>query len=105
MKLLNTMWEVCKYCIILSLQLLFTLTFWLLLRQSVKDTFSRRKRLNVPLQEVTTGGEAQLNLHTLMNHITESFQGMCGLLANMPLLGLICVVHIIIIRHPVVISI
>lgn len=43
-------------CLRLGAMLLFTLTFWLLLRQSVKDTFSRRKRLNVPLQEVTTGG-------------------------------------------------
>lgn len=36
-------------------QLLFTLTFWLLVRQSVKQNFSR-KSLTTPLQEVTTGG-------------------------------------------------
>ncbi|ROL46269.1 Piezo-type mechanosensitive ion channel component 1 [Anabarilius grahami] len=42
-------------CLRLGAMLLFTLTFWLLLRQSVKDTFSRKKRMTVPLQEVTTG--------------------------------------------------
>ncbi|XP_696355.4 piezo-type mechanosensitive ion channel component 1 isoform X1 [Danio rerio] len=42
-------------CLRLGALLLFTLTFWLLLRQSVKDTFSRKKSLTVPLQEVTTG--------------------------------------------------
>uniref|UniRef100_A0A8C9WAD8 Piezo type mechanosensitive ion channel component 1 (Er blood group) n=1 Tax=Scleropages formosus TaxID=113540 RepID=A0A8C9WAD8_SCLFO len=36
-------------------RLLYTLTFWLLLRQSVKDSFSRKKILATPLQEVTTG--------------------------------------------------
>lgn len=36
-----------------NLQLLFTLTFWLLVRQSVKQNFSRK---NAALQEVTTGG-------------------------------------------------
>uniref|UniRef100_A0A8C2E4H0 Piezo-type mechanosensitive ion channel component 1 n=1 Tax=Cyprinus carpio TaxID=7962 RepID=A0A8C2E4H0_CYPCA len=40
-------------------RLLFTLTFWLLLRQSVKDMFSRKKRITAPLQEVTTGGERE----------------------------------------------
>ncbi|XP_067308143.1 LOW QUALITY PROTEIN: piezo-type mechanosensitive ion channel component 1 [Pseudorasbora parva] len=42
-------------CLRLGAMLLFTLTFWLLLRQSVKETFSRKKRMSVPLQEVTTG--------------------------------------------------
>ncbi|XP_039546699.1 piezo-type mechanosensitive ion channel component 1 isoform X1 [Pimephales promelas] len=42
-------------CLRLGALLLFTLTFWLLLRQSVRDTFSRKKSRSVPLQEVTTG--------------------------------------------------
>ncbi|KTF86022.1 hypothetical protein cypCar_00014449 [Cyprinus carpio] len=42
-------------CLRLGAMLLFTLTFWLLLRQSVKDMFSRKKRVTAPLQEVTTG--------------------------------------------------
>uniref|UniRef100_A0A672MJ38 Piezo type mechanosensitive ion channel component 1 (Er blood group) n=1 Tax=Sinocyclocheilus grahami TaxID=75366 RepID=A0A672MJ38_SINGR len=42
-------------CLRLGAMLLFTLTFWLLLRQSVKDMFSRKKRITAPLQEVTTG--------------------------------------------------
>ncbi|KAI2662263.1 Piezo-type mechanosensitive ion channel component 1 [Labeo rohita] len=42
-------------CLRLGAMLLFTLTFWLLLRQSVKDMFSRKKRMTAPLQEVTTG--------------------------------------------------
>ncbi|XP_026863143.2 piezo-type mechanosensitive ion channel component 1 isoform X2 [Electrophorus electricus] len=44
-------------CLRLGAMLLFTLTFWLLLRHSVKDKFCRKKRA-VPLQEVTTGGKA-----------------------------------------------
>nr|XP_055072382.1 piezo-type mechanosensitive ion channel component 1 isoform X2 [Misgurnus anguillicaudatus] len=48
-------------CLRLGAMLLYTLTFWLLLRQSVKDTFSRKKRLSVPLQEVTTGGSSGRN--------------------------------------------
>uniref|UniRef100_A0A9J8ABT1 Piezo type mechanosensitive ion channel component 1 (Er blood group) n=1 Tax=Cyprinus carpio carpio TaxID=630221 RepID=A0A9J8ABT1_CYPCA len=46
-------------CLRLGAMLLFTLTFWLLLRQSVKDMFSRKKRVTAPLQEVTTGGEQE----------------------------------------------
>uniref|UniRef100_A0A671LES7 Uncharacterized protein n=1 Tax=Sinocyclocheilus anshuiensis TaxID=1608454 RepID=A0A671LES7_9TELE len=42
-------------CLRLGAMLLFTLTFWLLLRQSVKDMLSRKKRITAPLQEVTTG--------------------------------------------------
>uniref|UniRef100_A0A673I3B7 Piezo-type mechanosensitive ion channel component 1-like n=1 Tax=Sinocyclocheilus rhinocerous TaxID=307959 RepID=A0A673I3B7_9TELE len=42
-------------CLRLGAMLLFTLTFWLLLRQLVKDMFSRKKRVTAPLQEVTTG--------------------------------------------------
>ena len=42
-------------------QLLFTLTFWLLLRQSVKDSFSRTN--TAPLQEVTTGGVYHTHTH------------------------------------------
>ncbi|XP_051565072.1 piezo-type mechanosensitive ion channel component 1 isoform X1 [Myxocyprinus asiaticus] len=48
-------------CLRLGAMLLFMLTFWLLLRQSVKDTFSRKKRLTVPLQEVTTGESSGRN--------------------------------------------
>uniref|UniRef100_A0A4W4GYY3 Piezo-type mechanosensitive ion channel component n=1 Tax=Electrophorus electricus TaxID=8005 RepID=A0A4W4GYY3_ELEEL len=48
-------------CLRLGAMLLFTLTFWLLLRHSVKDKFCRKKRA-VPLQEVTTGGERLLKL-------------------------------------------
>uniref|UniRef100_A0A4W5K9L7 Piezo type mechanosensitive ion channel component 1 (Er blood group) n=1 Tax=Hucho hucho TaxID=62062 RepID=A0A4W5K9L7_9TELE len=42
-------------CLRLGAMLLYTLTFWLLLRQSVKDNFSRKKSRSAPLQEVTTG--------------------------------------------------
>uniref|UniRef100_A0A8B9GV46 Piezo-type mechanosensitive ion channel component 1 n=1 Tax=Astyanax mexicanus TaxID=7994 RepID=A0A8B9GV46_ASTMX len=42
-------------CLRLGAMLLFTLTFWLLLRQSVKDIFWRKKKQTAPLQEVTTG--------------------------------------------------
>ncbi|KAG7473579.1 hypothetical protein MATL_G00097390 [Megalops atlanticus] len=42
-------------CLRLGAMFLFTLTFWLLLRQSVKDNFSKKKSVTVPLLEVTTG--------------------------------------------------
>ncbi|XP_017313986.1 piezo-type mechanosensitive ion channel component 1 [Ictalurus punctatus] len=42
-------------CLRLGAMLLFTLTFWLLLRHSVKDKFGRKKKQNVTLEEVTTG--------------------------------------------------
>ncbi|MCJ8747419.1 hypothetical protein PDJAM_G00153320 [Pangasius djambal] len=42
-------------CLRLGAMLLFTLTFWLLLRHSVKDKFGRKKKQSVPLEEVTTG--------------------------------------------------
>uniref|UniRef100_A0A3B3S5A2 Piezo type mechanosensitive ion channel component 1 (Er blood group) n=1 Tax=Paramormyrops kingsleyae TaxID=1676925 RepID=A0A3B3S5A2_9TELE len=45
-------------CLRLGPMLLYTLTFWLLLRQSVKDNFSRKKISTTPLQEVTTGENA-----------------------------------------------
>lgn len=41
-------------------QLLYTLTFWLLLRQSVKNNFSKKKSITAPLTEVTTGGKKDL---------------------------------------------
>ncbi|XP_030581310.1 piezo-type mechanosensitive ion channel component 1 isoform X2 [Archocentrus centrarchus] len=44
-------------CLRLGAMLLFTLTFWLLVRQSVKENFSRKRKAATPLQEVTTGGE------------------------------------------------
>ncbi|XP_053730255.1 piezo-type mechanosensitive ion channel component 1 [Synchiropus splendidus] len=54
-------------CLRLGALILFTLTFWLLVRQSVKDNFSRRKKMSAPLQEVTTaeaaaGGESVLKV-------------------------------------------
>uniref|UniRef100_A0A8C4IET9 Piezo type mechanosensitive ion channel component 1 (Er blood group) n=1 Tax=Dicentrarchus labrax TaxID=13489 RepID=A0A8C4IET9_DICLA len=42
-------------CLRLGAMLLFTLTFWLLVRQSVKDNFSKKRKMATPLQEVTTG--------------------------------------------------
>ncbi|KAF5895558.1 piezo-type mechanosensitive ion channel component 1 [Clarias magur] len=42
-------------CLRLGAMLLFTLTFWLLLRHSVTDKFGRKKKQSVPLEEVTTG--------------------------------------------------
>nr|XP_020463203.1 piezo-type mechanosensitive ion channel component 1 isoform X2 [Monopterus albus] len=42
-------------CLRLGAMLLFTLTFWLLVRQSVKEIFSRKRNMATPLQEVTTG--------------------------------------------------
>uniref|UniRef100_A0AAX7UFF8 Piezo-type mechanosensitive ion channel component n=1 Tax=Astatotilapia calliptera TaxID=8154 RepID=A0AAX7UFF8_ASTCA len=44
-------------CLRLGAMLLFTLTFWLLVRQSVKENFSRKRKIATPLQEVTTGDE------------------------------------------------
>uniref|UniRef100_I3K5Z2 Piezo type mechanosensitive ion channel component 1 (Er blood group) n=1 Tax=Oreochromis niloticus TaxID=8128 RepID=I3K5Z2_ORENI len=44
-------------CLRLGAMLLFTLTFWLLVRQSVKENFSRKRKVATPLQEVTTGDE------------------------------------------------
>nr|XP_019959133.1 PREDICTED: piezo-type mechanosensitive ion channel component 1 [Paralichthys olivaceus] len=45
-----------KYpCLRLGAMLLFTLTFWLLVRQSVKENFSRKRKMATPLQEVTSG--------------------------------------------------
>ncbi|KAM3605845.1 uncharacterized protein V6R79_005812 [Siganus canaliculatus] len=47
-----------KYpCLRLGAMLLFTLTFWLLVRQSVKENFSMKRKMDTPLQEVTTGEE------------------------------------------------
>ncbi|XP_063044770.1 piezo-type mechanosensitive ion channel component 1 [Engraulis encrasicolus] len=42
-------------CLRLGAMLLYTLTFWLLLRQSVKDNFRKKKSIAAPLTEVTTG--------------------------------------------------
>uniref|UniRef100_A0A7N8Y131 Piezo type mechanosensitive ion channel component 1 (Er blood group) n=1 Tax=Mastacembelus armatus TaxID=205130 RepID=A0A7N8Y131_9TELE len=42
-------------CLRLGAMLLFTLTFWLLVRQSVKENFCRKRKMAAPLQEVTTG--------------------------------------------------
>ncbi|CAK6978962.1 piezo-type mechanosensitive ion channel component 1, partial [Scomber scombrus] len=45
-------------CLRLGAMLLFTLTFWLLVRQSVKENFSRKRKMTIQLQEVTTGDGA-----------------------------------------------
>uniref|UniRef100_A0A3B4UVB4 Piezo type mechanosensitive ion channel component 1 (Er blood group) n=1 Tax=Seriola dumerili TaxID=41447 RepID=A0A3B4UVB4_SERDU len=45
-------------CLRLGAMLLFTLTFWLLVRQSVKENFSRKRKMATPLQEVTTAEAA-----------------------------------------------
>lgn len=37
------------------LQVLFTLTFWLLVRQSVKENFSKKRKVVSPLEDVQTG--------------------------------------------------
>lgn len=39
----------------LCLQVLFTLTFWLLVRQSVKENFSKKRKVVSPLEDVRTG--------------------------------------------------
>ncbi|XP_041645226.1 piezo-type mechanosensitive ion channel component 1 isoform X2 [Cheilinus undulatus] len=44
-------------CLRLGAMLLFTLTFWLLVRQSVKENFRIKRKMAIPLQEVTTGEE------------------------------------------------
>ncbi|XP_038124016.1 piezo-type mechanosensitive ion channel component 1 isoform X2 [Cyprinodon tularosa] len=54
-------------CLRLGAMLLFTLTFWLLVRQSVKENFRRKSKRSTPLQEVTTkelgaGGESVLKV-------------------------------------------
>lgn len=58
-RLIFTSFVNCPYVSVnlFSPQLLFTLTFWLLLRQSVKEIFSRKKTIFTQLQEVTTRGE------------------------------------------------
>uniref|UniRef100_A0A3Q1IMX2 Uncharacterized protein n=1 Tax=Anabas testudineus TaxID=64144 RepID=A0A3Q1IMX2_ANATE len=48
-------------CLRLGAMLLFTLTFWLLLRQSVKENFRRKRKMATPLQEVTTGEDGAAN--------------------------------------------
>uniref|UniRef100_A0A8C4XAH1 Piezo type mechanosensitive ion channel component 1 (Er blood group) n=1 Tax=Erpetoichthys calabaricus TaxID=27687 RepID=A0A8C4XAH1_ERPCA len=48
-------------CLRLGAMLLYTLTFWLLLRQSVKEKFTRRKAISTPLTEVTIGTEPGRN--------------------------------------------
>lgn len=45
-------------------QILFTLTFWLLVRQSVKERFSKKKETLPPLEGVGTGGQRHLRLPT-----------------------------------------
>ncbi|KAG7468581.1 hypothetical protein MATL_G00144490 [Megalops atlanticus] len=52
-------------CLRLGAMLLYTLTFWLLLRQSVKDNFSRKKSIAAPLLEVTTGESGRQNQSVL----------------------------------------
>lgn len=59
------LWSSCLSSFPLSLQLLFTLTFWLLVRQSVKENFSRKRKIATPLQEVTTGGQNHTHNFTL----------------------------------------
>lgn len=55
---LLSIWLRLSVCFIyFILQLLFTLTFWLLVRQSVKENFSKKRKMTTPLQEVTTGGQ------------------------------------------------
>lgn len=53
--------DLSALCVSLS-QLLYTLTFWLLLRQSVKDSFRKKKSITAPLIEVTTGGKQHFYL-------------------------------------------
>ncbi|XP_076599165.1 piezo-type mechanosensitive ion channel component 1 isoform X1 [Chaetodon auriga] len=48
-------------CLRLGAMLLFTFTFWLLVRQSVKENFSKKRKMATPLQEVTTGEEGASN--------------------------------------------
>ncbi|XP_062286188.1 LOW QUALITY PROTEIN: piezo-type mechanosensitive ion channel component 1 [Scomber scombrus] len=48
-------------CLRLGAMLLFTLTFWLLVRQSVKENFSRKRKMTIQLQEVTTGEDGAAN--------------------------------------------
>ncbi|KAM4591055.1 piezo-type mechanosensitive ion channel component 1 isoform 2-T2 [Odontesthes bonariensis] len=53
-------------CLRLGAMLLFVLTFWLLVRQSVKENFRRKIKMATPLQEVTTtdgdGGDSVLKV-------------------------------------------
>lgn len=65
------LWSSCSSSFPLSLQLLFTLTFWLLVRQSVKENFSRKRKIATPLQEVTTGGQNHTHNFTLTCWINE----------------------------------
>ncbi|XP_035273353.1 piezo-type mechanosensitive ion channel component 1 isoform X2 [Anguilla anguilla] len=46
-------------CLRLGAMLLYTLTFWLLLRESVKDGFGRKKSSAAPLLEVTSGESSE----------------------------------------------
>ncbi|KAL4613578.1 piezo-type mechanosensitive ion channel component 1 isoform X1 [Arapaima gigas] len=62
-------------CLRLGAMLLYTLTFWLLLRQSVKDNFSRKKILATPLQEVTTGAERSGRNESVLKLLGEVVMG------------------------------
>uniref|UniRef100_A0A8C2ZBP9 Piezo type mechanosensitive ion channel component 1 (Er blood group) n=1 Tax=Cyclopterus lumpus TaxID=8103 RepID=A0A8C2ZBP9_CYCLU len=60
-------------CLRLGAMLLFTLTFWLLVRQSVKENFSRKRKMTTPLQEVTSGGQTSFtHTHTHTHTHTSS---------------------------------
>ncbi|XP_072772689.1 piezo-type mechanosensitive ion channel component 1 [Nerophis lumbriciformis] len=48
-------------CLRLGAILLFTSTFWLLVRQSVKENFSIKRKMTTPLQEVITTGVDSTN--------------------------------------------
>ncbi|KAF0027681.1 hypothetical protein F2P81_020422 [Scophthalmus maximus] len=53
-------------CLRLGAMLLFTLTFWLLVRQSVKENFSRKRKMATPLQEVTTGAAEEAGSESVL---------------------------------------
>ncbi|XP_017285833.1 piezo-type mechanosensitive ion channel component 1 isoform X2 [Kryptolebias marmoratus] len=71
-------------CLRLGAMLLFTLTFWLLVRQSVKENFKRKSKMAIPLQEVSTkegpGNESVLKVlgRIVMSSYAKYWIYVCG---------------------------
>uniref|UniRef100_A0A8C2ZDS8 Piezo type mechanosensitive ion channel component 1 (Er blood group) n=1 Tax=Cyclopterus lumpus TaxID=8103 RepID=A0A8C2ZDS8_CYCLU len=69
-------------CLRLGAMLLFTLTFWLLVRQSVKENFSRKRKMTTPLQEVTSGGQTSFTHTHTHTHTHTSYLFSRGMLMS-----------------------
>ncbi|ELK00499.1 Protein FAM38A [Pteropus alecto] len=63
-------------CLDLGAMLLYTLTFWLLLRQFVKEKLLRRKKVPPALMEVTTGDTEPTRTRMLLQSLGELVTGL-----------------------------